>query len=83
MSYHFLISELISLRNLNYAVQNEDSAITFRVKHKDILDDSQDKAKPDISISHDRGPPWFLNRNAVLSMEHYSQPEPDQRVSDS
>lgn len=57
MSYHFLISELISLRNLNYAVQNEDSAITFRVKHKDILDDSQDKAKPDISISHDRGPP--------------------------
>ena len=57
MSNHFLISELITLRNLNYAVQNEDSTITFRVKHKNILDDSKDTAKPDISISHDRGPP--------------------------
>ena len=57
MSDHFLISKLISLRNLNHTVQNEDSTITFRVKHKNILDDSKDMAKPDISISHDREPP--------------------------
>ena len=68
MSDHFLISEFISLRNLNYTVQDEDSTIAFRVKHKNILDYSEHIAKPGISISRDRGPPLPLNRNAVLCM---------------